>query len=87
VFAKAEQPLPRAAYVAARVADASIQEVVMSEMNKANERDSKSGRKPTGTKPEDTKQTEKKNDDWPSGGPGERSDKDAIGRPVQLDKD
>jgi hypothetical protein len=31
---------------------------------------------------------EQRHDPWPpSGEPGERSDKDAIGRPVQLDKD
>lgn len=31
---------------------------------------------------------EQQHDPWPpAGGPGERSDKDAIGRPVQLDKD
>jgi hypothetical protein len=69
-------------------AAASIEEVVMSEMNKVNERDSKSGRTPAGTKPEDPKHTDQKNDEWPpSGGPAERSDKDAIGRPVQLDED
>jgi hypothetical protein len=58
-------------------------------MDQVNERDTTSGRTPGGTKQDDTKHTDgEKNDKWPpSDGPGERSDKDAIGRPVQLDED
>ena len=62
-------------------------------MDKVNERDLKKrdkdkaagGAKPDGKKPIGGEQQK---DPWPpSSGPGERSDKDAIGRPIQLDKD
>jgi hypothetical protein len=61
-------------------------------MDKVNERDMKQKDKASRAKPGEKKpiggEQQKEKDQWPpSSGPGERSDKDAIGRPVQLDKD
>lgn len=64
-------------------------------MDKVNERDlkqkDKAGRAKAGEKKPiggEQQKEQKEKDQWsPSSGPGERSDKDAIGRPVQLDKD
>jgi hypothetical protein len=62
-------------------------------MDQVNERDSKPKRttgetKQDGTKNPSDKDSDQHKDQWPpSTGPGERSDKDAIGRPVQLDQD
>jgi hypothetical protein len=61
-------------------------------MNKGKERNAKHKGKDK-DKPSEAKPDQKpvggeqqQHDPWsPAGGPGERSDKDAIGRPVQLD--
>ena len=54
--------------------------------NHKDRKDKRSEAKPEQPKPVAGEQ--RPQDPWPpSGGPGERSDKDAIGRPVQLDND